>query len=1201
MKAFDLNAAPLQGVNLIEAGAGTGKTYTIAGLYVRLVVEKKLGVDQILVVTYTKAATEELKSRIRGRLAAIKHMLTAAEPVDVLFDHLLSVAGDEKVLLERVNSALLNFDRAAIFTIHGFCQRLLQNFAFETGALFKSDMIQDQSPLVGEAVDDFWRRYISGAPVEFARYVLDKLKSPDNLAALVNRSTFPGVRILPAEKKPLLNRIRPWRNLAGQVLNAWPRVRSDVCGLLQSPALNARSYGKCDGSAKPGGQTPRQAKVEALAAAMDRWAGSYPLFKKFDHFCAGFIRKATLKGKKSPEHPFFDLCGQALATHDAMAGQFSDYLRYLKVKLFNRVWTDLRDKKSSRNQLYFDDLLLHVHRALNRADAMRTIGALQRQFQAALVDEFQDTDSLQYEIFVKLFSGRQSVFFMIGDPKQAIYSFRGADLFSYIQAAEAVDLRYTLTRNWRSTPALIQAVNTIFANHKRPFGLEKIVFEQATAAWPEEEGQKPALFLWYLLKPDGTNVSGQYSQQEALPLIAAATAGQIVKLLDGRTEAIAPEQIAVLTRSHHQARLVKKALAERAVPAVLYSAGSVFETPEAFQLGVVLKAAAEPTNAVRVRAALASDLLGARAHDFLTIESGVPAQWEARWAHFAHYHEIWNTFGFYNMFSRMVQQEEIKARLLCADDGERRLTNLLHLAELLHQASVEHKLGPEALIKWLQSQLLSPSGSEDARQLRLDSDDHAVRILTIHKCKGLQFEYVFCPFTWSGAKVDDASVRFHDPDAGDRLSLAIGPDIDPEYKRHALEEELAENIRLLYVALTRARKRCYWVWGRINKTELSSPAYLLHAGGRVGDHPDWIAALQNTMAELDSAGFLEDLNALALRSGGTIAVSPLPTASGTRLTTVLRKTQARHCRQFTRGLDSQWRIASFSALAADSRQTDKQDSEAPDRDAGPVVVETLEIQAGTQSVDTIPLAAFPRGVRPGLFFHDLLENLDFKDCSASLQRGLIAEKLASYDLDDAWEGPVASVLEELVQLNLPGGGSSPTFSRISLSDRINELDFHFPLRRVTPQELRSVFKNHDSGKGPAFKTALDRLGFEPVHGFLKGFIDLVFRWEGRYYLVDWKSNFLGASYSDYAADRLSQVMYESFYFLQYHFYTVALDQWLRCNLQSYAYNSHFGGVYYIFLRGIRQERAGTTGIFYDLPAENLIADLRRLMVAHPNG
>ena len=1198
MKPFDLINDPLKGVNLIEAAAGTGKTFSIAGLFLRLVVEGGLGLEQILVVTYTKAATEELKHRIRHRLITARRHFSG-DREDPWLSELAEKVKDPNLALRRINDALIAFDRAAIFTIHGFCHRVLQQFAFETGHRFQADLVQDLTLLIQEMADDFWRRHISSAPDELAAYALQKLKGPEALIALINACRYPGMGLWPPVKKPRLFTIKPWREIAGEIRRAWPQARPEVIALLRSPALNARFYGRLADKDQDAGTSPRERRITVLVAAMDAWMGTYPLVDRFERLSRDKLCVATKKNHVTPAHPFFDLCQAAVERQSEMERQLVLYLRYLKAKLLHGARHQLDLKMSRRNAISFDDLLLKVARALDQGSNNRLASTIRKQYAAALVDEFQDTDPLQYEIFSGVFGTHGTTLFMIGDPKQAIYSFRGADVFAYLQAAQGATRRYTLARNWRATPELVTAVNTVFAGRANPFGIPEIGFSPALPARRSTRDgvADPALCLWYLTSkpnPQDPAVGKPYPVGEATDMIVDAVAGQIVDLLVA-PDAPSAEKIAVLTRSHRQAQKAKAALARRNVPAVLHSAGSVLETGEAEELVQVLKAVMTPGNGGEVRAALATEMLGAGAADFLEDESGGPGAWETRWEHFDTYHQLWTRSGFYRMFGLMVQREGIKTTLLGLPDGERRITNLLHLAELLQAAEIEQRLSPEGLLKWLLSHMGGVPGSDEDQQLRLESDARAVQIITIHKSKGLQYDVVFCPFTWSGVVEQDALNTFHDPSDGHRFTLAVGPDIPPEFKRQGMIEDLAENLRLLYVALTRARERCYWVWGRINKTECSAPAYLLHGPLDASAPDEWVAGLRSRMTALTDEGFLRDLKELVQRSRGTITLAPLP-AHNQRLERRKDTVSLGAPRTFVRKLDHHWRITSFSSLTAGQPgMAEGGHDAAPEKDTDAL---TARVAPGeNQGVDH-PIFDFPKGARAGLFFHDILEHWSFDPGDTAGRHALIADKLAAYGFEPHWLPGVDDVLTGVAAAALTNPWGPFRLQEVGSERRLAEMAFYFPLNRITPESLRQAFADtRTGGNGDYdFEVALKKLAFVPVEGFLKGYVDLIFEHQGRYYVVDWKSNHLGSRMADYAPDRLDKVIADDFYFLQYHLYVVALDQHLRQRLPAYDFERHFGGVYYLFLRGVPAGEQGN-GIYYARPHAGTVETLNRLLVA----
>lgn len=1191
MKPFKLHSAPLEGKTLIEAGAGTGKTYTLAGLFLRLVVEQGLAIEQILVVTYTKAATEELKTRIRSRLNAAKHAFDGKPAEDDSLALLKEGSQDPQAARRRIADALTNFDRAAIFTIHGFCQRLLQNFAFETGHLFQSELQQDSAPLVQEMVADFWRRYIINAPHELARFALQKLKGPDQLSRIIAYCAHPNIKVLPEGIKPSLSAIAPWRTAADRLQRQWTESGAGIAHLLKDPGLNARYYGKCEPDSHRPPYTHRQLRLLEWSAYLDQWNGKYPLEeKRVKYLGTSLLKKYTKKGHVTPEHPFFDMCDDSLDAQSRMEGQMERYLRYLKIRLLQQTRSVLDRKKQRKNILFFDDLLLHIHLALKGAHGDALVQAVRRQYRAALVDEFQDTDLVQCEIFQRLFARPPMMLFMIGDPKQAIYSFRGADLFSYLKAADTADRCATLTRNWRSTPSLVQAVNALFEAHTSPFGFEQIRYHPAEAARQVTSPVPVPLTLWYLTRTEGEAPSKPISQDDATKAIASAVAEEVVRLLSAHREKIEPWEIAVLTRTHVQSQIIKSALSKRKVPAVLHSAGSVFDTEQADALQRVLEAVADPHDPGKVRAALAQEMFGLKAADFHEGMEGNSYRWQQRWANFYRDHLIWLHRGVYPMLRAVMAREKVKSRLLCLPDGERALTNVLHLAELLHEAENDHGLGPEGVVRWLADQRQSAVQGED-KQLRLESDADAVRIITMHKSKGLQFNVVFCPFTWGGIRMDKEAVVFHDASDEDRWTLRLGPDIPPEEQLEARKEILAENLRMLYVALTRARERCYLAWGRINDTELSAPAYLFH-GMKTATHlGDWLTPLADKMKSLTDTHFISELERLSRHSKGTIRIETLPDPTEQVFDPPSKERKPGRRRTLRRPIARHRPMASFSSLTAATHGADdvRADSQWSARDASSQGEVTFEF-------DT--LFSFPKGARAGLFFHDLLEYWDQTGGRPGQQEALILSKLRAHGFDAQWHPAVDRLLNHLSAKRLHSSGNEFCLSQVTLEQRINEMEFYFPLKRFSSEQLKECFKRYgDADLHDAVGRRLERIRYAPEQGFMNGFTDTVIQYRHQYFLLDWKSNHIGHHPESYDPSALERCMVGEDYFLQYHLYTVALNRLLAQKVVGYRYERHFGGVFYIFLRGITADPAETSGLYFVKPDGLLISALDDIMIA----
>ena len=1205
MNAFDLAHTPLTGKKLIEAGAGTGKTYTIAGIFVRLIVELQLTVEQILVVTYTKAATEELRGRIRNKLVQTRNGFAEGKSDDPFVEGLIRENSDHKEALRLLKEAIADMDRASVFTIHGFCQRVLHEHAFETGSPYDSELVPDPSAIYLEITADFWRSHLYRAAPELINYLLirKKIEGPESFYRLYKHVTAPELKIIPDPEPPELNSLDEFRRLYRELADQWPHDREQVCDQLMSSSLKANIYGNFKSVPSIPESNTRQLRTAALISAMNRYlsstGNSFPLFEGFEKLTATKIASSTKKGQPVPDHPFFNTCDRMYSSADTLAAEMDAYLLFLKSEFFKFIRSQLNQRKKTSNILFYDDLLSKVKRALEdeakTGDGMLA-AAVRQKYKAALVDEFQDTDPIQYAIFSQLFQGPTTLLFMIGDPKQSIYSFRGADIFSYMDAAADTEERYTLTENWRSKPGLIQAVNTLFATVERPFVFDDIMFKKAKAGYPatdKKASDRPPMQIWYLPSENGK----KRNKSEAVQIISDAVADEISGLISSHDNQIEAGDIAVLVRTNRQARIIKERLVSRSVPSVLYGAGSVFETREAIELQRILTGIAEPGNEPRFRAALATDMVGVAGGDIGAIDT-LPEAWDDYRERFRFYHDQWRHLGFLRMFTSLLSREGVRSRLLSFADGDRRLTNVLHLGELLHREALDENVGMRQLIDWLETQRNPKAPRSEEHPLRLESDASAVKIVTIHKSKGLEYPVVFCPFCWESSLITrNRPVISHAQGTGQSMVLDLGSDRMDENTRRAQNELLAENLRLLYVAVTRARERCYLVWGDINTAETSALAYLLHGNGRIVDN-DVTGSLIRHMANLTAEDLTADIDRLVKKSNKTIAVHVLPLVHGSATAPRSVDEELLSCRKFTGIITKDWQLSSYSSLI--SRQ--QQDTDQPDYDTH------LQSKQPQKDMPSSPSPAdatdqgrnifsFPRGARSGIFFHDLLEVLDFDNQSPGYPDDLVSAKLREYGLDPIWRSVVLKVLQNLSAARFSTGDHSFTLRSISASRRINEMEFHFPVRAFTTEDLTAVFKTQNGAGIPAdFERQIERLEIIPASGFLKGYIDMVFEQAGRYYILDWKSNFLGDHPADYNRKAIDKIMAEEFYALQYCLYSLAFDRYAQARIPAYRPERDFGGVFYVFIRGVTADDDSQTGIYFARPQIDLIRGLEKTLI-----
>jgi exodeoxyribonuclease V beta subunit len=1190
---FDPLTVPLAGINLIEANAGTGKTWAITALYVRLLLEAGREVDSILVVTFTEAATGELRDRIRKRLSETREAFErgAAADDDTLAHALLERTVDHGDARFKLVAALRDFDQAPIYTIHAFCQRVLGDSAFDSGMPFRTEIVPDQSAIVREIAEDFWRREVHDATPLFTRYLAAKKAHPDTLLNDdVERALGkPYLEIRkPVEVERIADLERAFEAAHAAARAIW-LVERDAIGraLTDSTGLNGNSYKK---SSMPGW-------LEEMRAYLATELPQLELCKCFEKFTVESLRKATNKSAKTPAHPFFDACEALKAAHAALADAFACNLVSMRVRLIDYCNAELASRKEKRRLQSYDDLLLNLSRALrgDQGDALAAL--LRKRYDAALIDEFQDTDPLQYGIFRHIYAGADCPVFLVGDPKQAIYSFRGADVYTYIGARADAQATHSLDVNWRSTGPLLSAVNRIFEHAPNPFAIPEIGFKPSQAAPGNRgrlmiEGDAEAAFrIWVVESEDGKPLN----KRPAIDAARDATVTEIVRLLElgargaariengsGKARPLCGGDIAVLVRNHYQGTAVREALAKLGVASVQRGSASVFTTREAEELERILAAIAEPGREVLIGAALATETMGYTGEEVHALRAD-ELEWEAMVESFREAHREWHETGFVRMLRAFSKRHDVLVRLLAFRDGERRATNLLHLAELLHRDAERHGIG--GLLAWFAAKRRAPEESNEAELLRLESDENLVKILTVHVAKGLEFPLVFCPFAWEGnlrsAKSD--VIRFHDPDEARCAVIDFGsPSLDASRPQAVLEEH-AENLRLLYVALTRARYRCWMVWGNIKDAPTSAPAWLLH---RSAGTDDLAAVFGAATIALTNESLRADLDRVAKGAEGAIAVSRAPVASAERLALAQAEDMRPAARSFDRTLrDTRW-VTSFTSLTQD-RTIEAPDYDAGDNDDAPSAVDGVEPLPAGRSI-----FAFPRGAQAGTCLHAIFEQVDFENLEHAALDRIVAKELAAHGFDAVWLRTIAHMVQSVLETPLDESGM--TLRGVPRARRLDELEFYYPIASLSDTALRRILL--DGGFPDDLRERIGALAFKPTQGYMRGFIDLVFEQGGRYYLADYKSNWLGAAPEAYLAPALARVMGREAYYLQYLVYCVALHRYLGSRLAAYRYESHFGGVRYLFLRGMGPH-SGTCGVFADRPGEALIAALDAYLAA----
>jgi exodeoxyribonuclease V beta subunit len=1209
---------PLKGSQLIEASAGTGKTFTISALYLRLVLGhggemsgfgQELLPPQILVVTFTDAATKELRDRIRTRLAeAARFFRQEIEAPDALIADLRNEFAPEQWAgcASRLDIAAQWMDEAAVSTIHSWCQRMLREHAFDSGSLFTQSLETDHSDLLGEVLRDYWRKFCYPMSGDALNWVRDNWGGPAALLPRV-RALFGSERAIVTqtptqlieqsiqERRATLKTLKsPWANWAAELHAIC--IDGVKCKVVDGRKMQERYF-------KPWFD-------KLIAWANDEQQEQLDLGTGFTRLTPDGIAEAWKNNP--PSHPAFEAMVELKVALDTLPTPDAAVLEHAA----QWVSACFEEEKRRRAEMGFDDMLLRLDAALRGSGGERLATLIREQFPVALIDEFQDTDPVQYRIFDSVYrleaNDESTGLFLIGDPKQAIYAFRGADIYTYLRARTATTGRlHTLGTNFRSSHAMVEAVNHVLVRAETSdTGRGAFLFRSGADENPVpflavgSQGRKErfqidgevsaALNVWQL--ESELPISGAAYRQQ----LAASCASEIVRLLNagqqGRAgfakpdeplKGLLPADIAILVRDGKEAQAVRAELSARGVRSVYLSdKDSVFAAQEAHDLLAWLKACAEPDAERTLRAALACITLDLPLAELELLNQDELA-WENRVMQFRDYRRIWRTQGVLPMLRRLLHDFKLPQTLIQRSDGERVLTNLLHLSELMQQAAAELD-GEQALIRHLGEHLALSGQAGEEQILRLESDEQLVKVVTIHKSKGLEYPLVFLPFICSTKPVDGSRLPLHFHDAHGHAQISLKP--TAALIEQADDERLAEDLRLLYVALTRAQHACWLGVADIKRGNTSSS--ILHRSAL-----GYLLGGGDVLAESNTLG--DWLQSLA-KDQPTVSVESVPAPTAETFTAPKSEAALSKPRMPRRSAKENWWIASYSALRIGDINTDSGD-QSPDSPQAQKLFddERLDPEAPREVMASSgDIHRFPRGPNPGTFLHGLLEWAGEKGFAVAARDPAALEKVVAQRCNrrdwTGWINTLTDWLQHLLSMPLRLGADVQSIALSGL-DQPNqyrvEMEFWFACSKVYVAQMDALVRRYTHNGAP--RAAAETIS---LNGMFKGFIDLTFEHEGRYYVADYKSNWLGVDDDAYTAQAMENAILDNRYDLQYVLYLLALHRQLKARLADYDYDRHMGGAVYLFVRGAR---ATSQGAWFTRPPRELIESLDLLFQGRP--
>ncbi|MEB3158280.1 MAG: UvrD-helicase domain-containing protein [Synechococcus sp.] len=1203
---FEANAFPLSpGRRLLEASAGTGKTFALAHLVLRLLSEgsSSLTVEQLLVVTFTEAAAAELQDRIARRLQQALGLLQGGDTstVDPILQEWFAVQPprQHRLLEGRLLLALERLDRADITTIHGFCRRTLQRQALEAGLGPAVSLESQGQERREQVVHDYWNQQVLPLPASLLAGVQQRGVDPESLLGVLGKlDGDPALELDPlpeelAADEPLFGPLeRTWNNRWQRFLDAWRTQADALEQALASAAAELKGHGA---SYSPFRLKPKPDRVQAVQRWIDGLDGQVPGYdavlaqadlQKYFH-PGPFTKVAAVVHGDRVSLPEPQLMEAIAALVD---GPAEDLLLH-----FSR-WArqELLQRRERSGQISFGQLLSALDPGRDNRSSNPLLEAVAGRYKAALIDEFQDTDPIQWRILERAFSREPTrhLLVMVGDPKQAIYRFRGGELTTYRIAAASADHCFGLYENRRSSEPLVKALNHLM-QPGMPRSALQVPAVEALANKGTLELQKGAEPL-QLLEIDPERLETQVASfcqqllEQQVPL----------KSEDG-SRPLEPGDLCLLVNQHAQAEALRAALEQQQLPSRLVSRGDVFESLGATALQRFLDALAQPGHNGRQRLLVASPLLGWSATDILAAR---PDQWDLLAASLSTLAERLPRQGLTAVLAQLQGSEGL-ARLSLRG---RVLADLQQAAELVQEQMHKLGLGASQAADWLRRQRLQESlEPPDAHRCRSDAAESAIAVVTVHRSKGLEYPVVICPYLWKGCKPVKADRRqvgrrwIPSPQSQPHLDLHLNPHWG-RGRLAALQDQhaqAAEAERLAYVACTRARHLLVLGWPGADRAEDGNPlSPWLMAGSQPRDVPlQRVATPLGPMTHPWRAPLAQ----------GSLTLGPRP----------------------TRDLDRHWGRASYSAWAHSQASVPPEMREdGRDTDAlaqGAAITQEAEPNDTTLTWSALgPLAHFPRGAGPGDALHRILEQIDYGqlatgDSSAALD--VIGQELPRAGLNDDWCDTLMTALLQLVQT--PMGGELGTFKLGDLrpGEWLNEMNFDLPLaqgsadRLVRNGGLARVFLDHPGGLfNEDYGHQVAQLEVAS-RGFLTGSIDLVFQCKGKWWIADWKSNWLGqrdhqggvsqCGPINYSQEAMAALMTSNHYPLQAHLYSVALHRYLHWRLKGYDPTRDLGGYAYVFLRGVpgtdalkaAQSGKEIPGMLVDQPPLGRVLALDRLL------
>ncbi|QCI18413.1 exodeoxyribonuclease V subunit beta [Buchnera aphidicola (Aphis nasturtii)] len=1156
-KKLNVFNIPFNGINLIEASAGTGKTTAIVIMYLQLLlgIEKKkntrpLLIQEILIVTFTNFAKDEIYKRIKTNIEQLYFCCINKNTSNVILKPFLKKIKNLKEAIYILDRAKHNINKIAIYTIHGFCKDILQLNFFN----INEKIIENERSLYLQAIEDFWRIYFYELPKNIIKIILQDYKNPESL--LSDLQPIFNFNIVHFKKKFTKN----------QTLITCHQKNIKTINIFKKKWLNYNLIIiDIIKELKPNKKIYNEFNIMRWKKNITKWAESktenYQIPIVLKYFSQEIIKK-NIKHNQIPCHIFFKDIQEIIKKKISL----KNIILFKAIKIITRL---LKKEKKKQFLLGFNDLLDNLLKYIKKDTQLKKL--IIKKYPVAFVDEFQDTNIQQYQIFNILYNtnNEKTALFLIGDPKQSIYSFRGADIFSYLYAKSKIKKCYYLDTNWRSSINMCQGINDLFSRNKNPFFFKNIPFINISSSLNNKNmqfkirGKIQKAISFFFKKTEKIYIEdyqewiAKQCANEICYWLVCAKQGEAILINEKKEKILKESDIVILVRNKNEANIIQKSLEKVNIHSIYSSSNkNIFQTSDAYELLLILQTILQPTNIELLKQSIFT-------HIFYKILLQGQKQKNIEQSYFMikklyKYRQIWKNIGIFYTIKVIILDYQKYSNNLDQYKNYQKNINFLHIAELLEEQS-EYLYKKSSLIRWFEKKILEKNNILENEHIRNFNQSKSIKIITIHKSKGLEYPIVWVPFAITYKK--SKSYLYHDQK---NLKIFFDLDQSKETEEIAEKERLSEDLRFLYVAITRSIYHCSLGIGDIihkknqkkNNNHDSALGYIIQRG-----------------CYMDYHSLKKEINLLNMKPYISVKYDTMNIKLPEAKKDIYLLSPPEH---FIKKTKNYFQITSFTKLKKENFSINKNQKNQNIN----YIVHQKNINQ-----EKITFENFPRGEKTGILIHYILNKINF---SEKLNIDFFCKSLKRYKFSEKWTPILMSWIENIINVKLKNINFN--LSMLQKNQYIKEMQFFLPIQKILySTDFNHIIKSFDSISSPTPK-----ISFNPVTGILKGSIDLVFFWKQRYYIIDYKSNYLGDKKDAYSFDNIKKEIIKNRYDLQYQIYTVALHQYLNKKINKYKYENNFGGIFYMFLRGIDQSKKNNS-IFYIMPNYLLVKKLIDLL------